>query len=218
MMPHIFILDIFDAPVFIISWVLIMMFSVSLHELGHAVAAHYEGDDTAKNLGYFTLNPMTHMGPVSIIVLLVFGICWGACPITKRNFKRRYSDAIVSFAGPLVNLVLAVSFVIFMYVLESFFSLQIQVEGSMMAMVYTFCWVGSWANAGAFLFNMLPVPPLDGHAVLADFFPALIPVYQKIGNGGLIMLFLIFSLPFISFWGIASEMAQGMLNLLRVTL
>ncbi len=216
-MFHVFILDIVSEPFFIASWIVIMVFSVCLHELGHAVAAYYEGDDTAKKLGYFTLNPMVHMGPVSLVVLLLFGICWGACPVTKRNFRRRYSDAIVSFAGPLVNLFLAGSFVIFMFVLEAFFPVQVYAEGALQEMAYRFCWIGAWANAGAFLFNMLPVPPLDGHAVLADFIPSLIPVYRKLGNGGFILLFLIFSLPFISFWGIAGAFAQGMLDLLRMT-
>ena len=95
---------------YFIWWVTISVFSVCLHELFHALAATYEGDDTPKQLGYLTLNPLVHMGQQSLIILLLTGMCWGLCPVNPRKFRHRYGDALVAFAGPFANLLLMILF------------------------------------------------------------------------------------------------------------
>ena len=85
---------------------LVVVFSVCLHEYAHARAALWQGDATAAEQGHLTLNPLKQMGPMSLIMLLIIGIAWGAVPVNPGRMRHRYSDALVSFAGPATNLAL----------------------------------------------------------------------------------------------------------------
>ncbi|MFV1959536.1 MAG: site-2 protease family protein, partial [Planctomycetota bacterium] len=97
----------FTDPVFFFSVIATVVASVTLHELGHAYAAIAQGDPTPRLAGRLTLDPLVHMGPTSLLVLVLVGIAWGQTPVDPTRFRSRYGDALVSFAGPLVNLVLA---------------------------------------------------------------------------------------------------------------
>ena len=91
------------------SWIFWVIVSICLHELGHGWAAIWEGDDTPRQTGHMTINPMVHMGGYSIIAFLLLGFAWGLMPVNPGNFRhRRWGDAIVAVAGPAVNLILAV--------------------------------------------------------------------------------------------------------------
>ena len=93
-------------------WVVIVMFSICLHELAHAWVALKHGDDTAAQAGHLSLNPAIQMGPYSLILLAVLGLAWGAVPVDEGRMRSRASGAWVAVAGPLTNLALMVVFAI----------------------------------------------------------------------------------------------------------
>jgi Zn-dependent protease len=163
-----FISSAFDDPVFFVSVVFTVVVSVTLHELGHAWAALAQGDDTPRVMGHLTLDPLVHMGGISLLMLFLVGIAWGATPVNPTRFRGRFGEAIVSFAGPAVNLLLALTGLVAL-------GLWNRVGGPPSSEVSTsfheFLFVfGSW-NVILFLFNLLPIPPLDGSKVVADFSP-----------------------------------------------
>ncbi|MFB2978288.1 hypothetical protein [Microseira sp. BLCC-F43] len=84
--------------------VLILILSVSLHELAHGFAALTQGDDPPKKTGHMTVNPFVHMGWESIIFLCIGGICWGEMPVNPAKFRSaKWGNILVSAAGPLLN-------------------------------------------------------------------------------------------------------------------
>lgn len=204
---------IFTDFQFYFFWILVVVLSVCLHELAHAVAAYYEGDSTAKEQGYFTLNPLVHMGGASLLILTLFGLAWGACPVNPSRFKHKYGDALVSAAGPLANLTLVFLFLllllVFKFVGEQF--LPVHVVDN----ILRFLQIGASANAMLFIFNLIPVPPLDGSTVVQSFFPKMTPIYNNIGNYGFLAIFLLFWIPGFSrlLWGTADFICENVLTL-----
>lgn len=144
----------------------VILVSMILHELAHGVVAYWLGDDTAKQEGRLTLNPLKHLDPVLSFVmpmlLLAMGmpIFGGAkpVPINTRNLKHGvWGMALVGLAGPLTNILLAlVAFVI------GYFT------GGLvdMGLGGYICWEFIMVNLGFGVFNLLPIPPLDGSRVL----------------------------------------------------
>jgi len=198
-----FIQNLFTDFQFFFWWFTIMVLSVCVHEFFHAWAAHYEGDDTAKQAGFFTLNPMVHMGPASLIILVLTGMCWGACPVNPNRFRHRYGDALVAFAGPFANLLLMVLFAL---------ATLITLHAPHMALsekLIEFCRLASMLNAALFLLNMIPLPPLDGHAVVRNFFPETAGFYNQIGFAGYLIVFVALSIPVLghAFWGLATTLS-----------
>ena len=151
--------------VYYVSWVVTVLVSVVLHELGHGMAALRQGDETPRESGHMTLSPHVHMGPLSLILLFVIGIAWGQMPVNPARFRSRHGDAIVSFAGPLVNVILAVLGLTVLGLWLRF------APGSLSEGGFTFLWVFGSANIVLFLLNLIPIPPLDGSRVLANFSP-----------------------------------------------
>ena len=107
-----FIKMLFSDPRSFFAILLIISFSISLHELVHTWVALKCGDDTAAANGHLTLNPLKQMGLFSIIMLLFIGIAWGQVPVDESKMKKPYHPALVAASGPLTNLVLFVIFTI----------------------------------------------------------------------------------------------------------
>jgi Zn-dependent protease len=147
-------------------WVVIVvcgMLSVVLHELGHGFAALSQGDDTPRLAGHITWNPVVHMGWLSLGLLAVFGIAFGSTPVNPSRFRSRWGDAIVSGAGPAVNLVL-------FGVGATVFGLMHERGESPSYLELLFFYLAI-LNDVLLLFNLIPVPPLDGSNVLANLSP-----------------------------------------------
>ena len=183
-----FISYIFTDFRFYIFWITITIFSTCIHEFAHAITAYWQGDDTAKLMGRFTLNPMAHMGSVSLCCLLFFGLCWGLCPVNPSKFKHDYSDAVVSFAGPLSNLIIALIFAILYCIFSKYTDSSI-----IMNNIIYFCWIGAYSEFVIALFNLIPIPPLDGSKVFEYLIPKVKPFFYSIGSNGLFAVFLILS-------------------------
>ncbi|MCA8962218.1 MAG: site-2 protease family protein [Planctomycetes bacterium] len=144
-----------------------VIFSITLHELSHGWAALWEGDDTPKQLGRMTWNPVVHMGMVSLIAFVLIGIAWGVMPVNPRRFRHGYKgDSIVAAAGPAMNLVLALIaatlwFVVFRSASGTFSETETYQK------ILLFLIVGAELNLVLLLLNLVPIPPLDGSNILA---------------------------------------------------
>ena len=134
--------------------------AICLHEYFHAQVALWCGDPTAAMRGHLTLNPLRQMGLMSIIMFLFIGIAWGGIPVNPLNLTKR-GRVLTALAGPLVN------FVLFLISILTYPLLALFTQAPKLLIQYVF--VAGIYNLILFLFNMLPVPGLDGWNVLMQF-------------------------------------------------
>ncbi|MBD2464302.1 site-2 protease family protein [Oscillatoria sp. FACHB-1407] len=173
-----------DDPVLFLRVVIIVILSVTLHELAHGFVAVTQGDDTPEKSGHLTLNPVVHMGWESIIFLCVAGIAWGQMPVNPSNFRiPKLSNILVSAAGPFLNLSLGLLFIGLM---------RIMADSSQELFSLEFFYLAARINLILFLFNLLPIPPLDGFHVLSEIIPGLKPLQNSpFGFFAMMVLFLL---------------------------
>ena len=156
---------LFKDPVYFFRLVAILIISIVIHELAHGVAALSQGDDTPHREGHMTINPVVHMGYESLIFLCVAGIAWGSMPVSPQKFRHpRWSDILVSAAGPVSNLVLGSLCIIAIVATRRNSAPMVSQE---------FLFMAARINMLLFLFNLIPIPPLDGFSVCEKLFPAL---------------------------------------------
>lgn len=177
-----FINTVVTNPVLFFRYIAIIIISITLHELAHGFAAIAQGDNTPKEAGHMTLNPIVHMGWESIIFLCVAGMAWGQMPVNPYKFRNgRISDILVSAAGPLSNLALGLIFIILLWIFYD--SALVSKE---------FLYLAARINLTLFFFNMLPIPPLDGFSIFSNIFPELKQLQgTPVGMFGLMIIFLI---------------------------
>jgi Zn-dependent protease len=180
------------------AWVFWVIASITLHELGHGVAAIWRGDRTPVETGHMTWNPVVHMGTSGVIMFALLGVTWGFMPVNPSRFRGRYDDAKVSLAGPVTNLWLALFGVAGGAALISLTSrgvIDVTIPGSWPANLLEFFFLGAKLNFVLFALNLLPVPPLDGSRILASFsrrYRDLIESPQASGASLVILLMLFF--------------------------
>jgi len=161
--------------IILIFIILIFLFSVIIHEVSHGLMADYLGDPTARLAGRLTLNPINHLDPIgSILVPLLLiishaGIIFGwakPVPLNPYNLRDKvYGQAKVAFAGPLANIFMALFFGIILRFIPYLFSAQIAIN------LITILSYIVWINLILAIFNLLPIPPLDGSHILFTFLP-----------------------------------------------
>lgn len=149
-----------------------VIIAITFHEFAHAYAAYKLGDDTPRMQGRLNLNPLSHMDPIGFVLLIFAHIGWGKpVQINPRNFDRKYSmsagEAIVSVAGPVMNFVLALVFTIIYFVILKFAPgiMLTQWGGVIITMITSAIIV----NIGLGVFNLIPLPPLDGSKIFRNF-------------------------------------------------
>ncbi|MBQ8413714.1 MAG: site-2 protease family protein [Clostridia bacterium] len=176
------------------------LIALTVHEYCHGYAAYRLGDDTAKNMGRLTLNPLHHIDPYGAICMVLFHVGWAKpVPINPRNFKNPKKDfAITAAAGPASNLVLGFISA-FLYLLTFALVRDIRFESdfafNVVSNTLNFLFIFHSVNIGLGLFNLLPIPPFDGSRLLNVILPpdkyfAIMKYERKIYYGVLAWLLL----------------------------
>ncbi|MFH0880529.1 MAG: site-2 protease family protein [Lentisphaerota bacterium] len=204
-MNALFISTLLSNPFEYLAWIIIVMFSICLHEYFHAAMALRLGDDTAASQGHLSMNPLRQMGLSSMIMLVLVGIAWGAVPVDPRRVPHRWGAAMVSFAGPAANLLLCVVF----GVISSAIGVG-SVASEAPNPVLLFFYLGSVANGVLFLFNMLPVPLFDGWSVFSMLFPGMQRISpQSAQTMTWIFILAVFATPAGALiWNLGTSLAQ----------
>lgn len=172
--------------------VISLVISLSFHEFGHAFVAKLCGDDTAQRMGRLTLNPLAHIDPMGLMMVVFVGFGWAKpVPTNPYNFRSRWAELLVSAAGPGMNLLLA-------FLTVNFYSFGVQSgmeflhnPGPQMFIFYL-----ASINMILMLFNLIPLGALDGHYILPYFLsPRAATVYREFnaqyGNMALMGLLLL---------------------------
>lgn len=167
-----------------------LMIAFTVHEFAHAFVAYKFGDPTAKNQGRITLNPLKHLDPFGTILIFIAGFGWARpVPVNRFFFKNpRLAGILVSVAGPVSNLIMAVLGYMVWFIL-----LKLGVAANLSSAVPDFFNIFIHLNLVLFVFNLLPLPPLDGYRIIEDLAPANIrpKLTQYESYGTLIFLILV---------------------------
>jgi len=165
-----------------------VIIGLTVHEFSHAFVADKLGDGTARAQGRLTLNPFYHIDPIGMIFILFAGFGW-AKPVQfdMRNLKSPKRDRIlIALAGPLSNLILGI---VFLFIIKLFFSFLYFLPEALYIILFRLLFYISVINLGLFIFNMLPIPPLDGSHVFLSGLNLSSGVERKITQYGTLTLF-----------------------------
>jgi len=194
-----------------------LIFALTFHEFGHACTAHLCGDDTAKAAGRMSLNPLVHLDLFGSLMVLIVGFGYARpVPVNPNNYRVRNADFYIASAGPIMNLLLGIIGA-FLYGILAHNSITILAGVPLLFLLKLFIII----NFNLFLFNLIPIGPLDGNSVFSHFLPPNLRIrYQRwnfrYGSYALIGLILLsivlpnFS-PFRWITSISMSMTNGLL-------
>jgi len=171
----------------------VFLLALTIHEFAHAWVAYRLGDPTARSQGRLTLNPLAHLDVIGTIAIVLIGFGWAKpVPVDARYFRQPRRDTIlVSAAGPLSNLILAAAMA-FCYRMIPWGAWGLEVAWLVIplrAMIRTAVWV----NVLLAIFNLLPIPPLDGSRVVSGLLPLRQAIfYSQLEPYGFVIIFLLF--------------------------
>ena len=150
----------------------VVLFALTVHEFMHGWVAHKCGDDTALHAGRLTLNPLPHLDFLGTLCLMFAPIGWAKpVPVNPANFAyetRRRDEILVSGAGVAANFAMGIGFAL----LIRFIGPTLATAGEVAPIVLTILFFGAFINFGLAVFNLLPIPPLDGSHILENLLPA----------------------------------------------
>ena len=177
---------------------------ITIHELAHGYTAYKLGDNTAKIMGRLTLNPIKHIDPVGLLMMLMVGFGWAKpVPVDMRNFKHpKWYMAITALAGPVSNILLAIVIIFVLGFVATPLSDNIN---DLNSTIYSIISITVFLNIALAIFNMFPIPPLDGSKVIYSLLPEKwyynILKYERFGMIALLVLIaaqLIFNINILS--------------------
>ncbi|HOB83791.1 MAG TPA: site-2 protease family protein [Bacteroidales bacterium] len=193
-----------------------IILGLTFHEFSHAFVAHRCGDSTSRDQGRVTLNPLRHIDPLGFVMLLFAGFGW-AKPVefNEQNLRNPKTDPLkIAVSGPLSNAILAVILSVIFAILYNYVDIPYY---SVTSEIFIYAIYINW---GLFIFNLLPVPPLDGSHLLLSYFkkyPALYEGLYKYGSYiflGVIILSLVSSINLLPIWPLVQLLGNGFLSLL----
>ncbi len=175
------------------------------HEFAHAYTAHKLGDDTARLSGRMTINPLAHIDPFGVLMMLLVGVGYAkAVPVNVRNFKlrkRKLYMAIVSLMGPVSNIIMAF---VLMLIFNAIFYLG-DPSDNILTTVCALIFYAAQINVSLAVFNMIPIPPLDGSRILSLILPN--KYYFKIMQYERYLILIVLALAFL---GVFSGPLEGL--------
>ena len=157
--------DIMTVILLVLSRAFVIFCCTPVHELAHGYAAYKLGDDTAKYQGRLTFNPLAHLDPIGTIMIFVFGFGYAKpVQVNPTKFKNPRRDmALTALAGPVANIIMAFVSVFIAYIIGAF------AHSQLLSLIAVFFYYAASVNAMLAVFNLIPVPPLDGSRIFSVF-------------------------------------------------
>lgn len=142
------------------------LFAIILHEIAHGLVSTWLGDPTPKRQGRLSLNPLKHLDPIGTLCLIFFHVGWAKPVVVNPDYykNKKRGMALVALAGPLMNFLLAIFSIIIMAIF-----VKVNAYSKVLIIIYNFLLYFSVINLGLGLFNLIPIPPLDGSRILGAF-------------------------------------------------
>lgn len=178
--------ELFNDPFSFVIWAIALLVAITIHEFSHAFLANYLGDPTAKLQGRLTLNPLAHLDPLGTLLMLIAHFGWGKpVPVDPYNLRNpRRDSALISLAGPASNLILAVFLSIILRLITPLSTFYLLLA-TLLVPTIVLC-------VGLAIFNLVPIHPLDGFAIILGILPEdLSRQWEELRGYGMIFLVLI---------------------------
>ena len=188
------IFRLLDDPVTALFFLPIFLIAITVHELAHAYTAYKLGDPTAAAMGRLTLNPIKHLDPFGFVMLLIVGFGWAKpVMINPRNFRNEKAGmAISALAGPVSNIIMAFIGLIFWNLIIVLAIRTENFDSVIIASSLTFFYLFAQLNVWFAVFNLIPIPPLDGSRLVSYFLPPNLHYYYNfVERYGFIILILL---------------------------
>jgi len=202
---------LFSGQVFLFCMLLFtLVFSLTLHEFGHAFSAKLLGDDTAERMGRLTLNPMAHIDPIGLLMVMTIGFGYAKpVPINPHRMNKPWGGAVTAAAGPFMNLLIAVV-AINVFALANKTGIFELTEARATALV-----ILAQINLLLMLFNLLPIGPLDGHWIMSWLLPTSLRMdydhYNNLYGSKLFLLLILLSIAGVPIFHFLMSFSQRFL-------
>lgn len=183
-----------------------ILLALSFHEYAHAWMANRKGDPTAKMLGRLTMNPLAHLDPMGTLMIVILHFGWAKpVPVNPLNLKDPKKDMLwIALAGPASNVILAAGLGLLIRVMNGF---GLRIDGSFLGLFQYMLYFAVMINLVLAIFNMLPIPPLDGSKILFGVLPTeyeepylRFEQYGPMLLFGLVIMSSFLRIPIFSFW------------------
>lgn len=204
-----FLYRFFQTLIYVVPAILI---AISMHEFAHGYVSYLLGDETPKRDGRLTLNPFKHLDVWGTLCLLLFHVGWAKpVRVNTRNYKNPKRDMVlVAAAGPAMNFLLAFLFALLYGVIYKFGT-----SGMVVNYLYVLCFYGVTLNVGLGVFNLIPLPPLDGANILAELSPKVEQFYIRIRPYRLLLIAILLGGVNMPLSYIDSAIVNGLLSLVK---
>jgi Zn-dependent protease len=208
-------MDSFDI-IRTLKWLPGIILGLTIHEFSHAYIANICGDSTSKDQGRVTLNPLKHIDPLGFVLLLFAGFGW-AKPVqfNEKNLRDPERDVMkIAVAGPISNALLAM---VLSWIFVLIFKLKPGIYYSVVSEIFIYAIYINW---GLFIFNLIPIPPLDGSHLLLNYFRKYPSLYSGLYKYGTLLLFALIIGSMVSktnllpIWPVIEFLGKGFLSLL----